>query len=99
MTSIYDVRCARCGESGSIQRMDIKGGICIYCREEEALAKARGANKRYTYTTTYIVKASNEATAGEVREKVESQLRPDTLVAEYWTKLTDIEDDPKEARR
>lgn len=34
MASVYDVRCDRCGESGSIKRMDIKSGICIYCREE-----------------------------------------------------------------
>jgi len=35
-------------------------------------------------------------TAGEVKDKVECQLRPDTLVVEHWTKLTDIEDCPKE---
>ena len=83
--NIYDVRCDRCGESGSIKRMDIKGGVCIYCREEMGV-------KRYTYVTTYIVRAPDEATAREVMEKVKSQLRPDRLVVEHWTKLTDIED-------
>lgn len=32
------VRCKRCGEEGSVRRMDLKGGVCFYCREE---AKAR----------------------------------------------------------
>lgn len=32
--SSYDVRCERCGESGSIRRMDIKAGVCFYCRGE-----------------------------------------------------------------
>lgn len=41
MTSVYDVRCNRCGESGSIKRMDIKSGICIYCREEIESSKSK----------------------------------------------------------
>ncbi len=52
--------------------------------------------KRYTYVTTYIVRAPDEASAGEVREKVESQLQADSSVIEDWTKLTDIEDDYEE---
>jgi len=30
----FDVRCDRCGETGTINRMDIKAGVCIYCRSE-----------------------------------------------------------------
>jgi len=51
--------------------------------------------KEYTYVTTYIVLAPDEATANEVKEKVESVLHPGTLhciVVEHWTKLTDVED-------
>ena len=48
--------------------------------------------KRYTFVTTYIVEADDEAKANCTKEKVESQLRPDMQVAEYWTKLEDIED-------
>lgn len=36
--SPFDVRCPRCGETGSEKRMDIKG-VCFYCREEIAEAK------------------------------------------------------------
>jgi len=52
--------------------------------------------KRYTYVTTYIVKALDEAVGDEVVEKVESVLRPDTAVVERWTKLECIEDVPDE---
>ena len=48
--------------------------------------------KRYTFVTTYIVKAPDEAKATEVKAKVVSQLQVDSSVAEYRTKLTDIED-------
>lgn len=34
MSNLFDVRCSRCGESGSVRRMDIKNGVCYYCREE-----------------------------------------------------------------
>ena len=30
----FDVRCDRCGEEGSARRMDLKDGVCFYCREE-----------------------------------------------------------------
>ncbi len=48
--------------------------------------------KRYTFVTTYIVEAPDEAKATEAKEKVATQLQRDSSVAEYWTKLTDIED-------
>ncbi len=50
------------------------------------------AHKRYTFVTTYIIEAPDETKARETVDNVESQLRPDTQVAEHWTKLTDIED-------
>ena len=37
--SEFDVKCRRCGESGSVNRMDLKGGICYYCREESKARK------------------------------------------------------------
>ncbi len=48
--------------------------------------------KRYTFETTYIVQAPNEAKARETQEMLESILRSDTQAVEHWTKLTDIED-------
>jgi hypothetical protein len=32
-----EVTCPRCREEGSVRRMDIKGGVCYYCREEEKM--------------------------------------------------------------
>jgi hypothetical protein len=43
--------------------------------------------QRYAFVSTYIVRAPDEATACEVREKVEAPLKPDTLVVEFWTRL------------
>ncbi len=41
----FNVRCPRCGETGSEKRMDIKG-VCYYCREEAAEeAKGKGETK------------------------------------------------------
>ncbi len=48
--------------------------------------------KSYTYVTTYVVRAPDEGKAGEVMEKVESQLAVDSSVAEHRTSLIDIED-------
>ncbi len=48
--------------------------------------------KRYTFVTTYIIEAPNEAKATETRANVEAMLTPDTQVTEHWTKLVDIED-------
>jgi len=31
----FDVRCDRCGESGSAKRMGLEDGVCIYCRSEQ----------------------------------------------------------------
>jgi hypothetical protein len=56
------------------------------------VVRSRDMTKRYTFVTTYIVEAPDEAKATEVKEKVVAQLQPDRSVAEYWTKLTDIED-------
>lgn len=33
----FDVRCDRCGEEGSVRRMDLEDGVCFYCREEQSV--------------------------------------------------------------
>ncbi len=48
--------------------------------------------KRYTFVTTYIIEASNEAKARETVDNVESQLRPDTQAVEHWTRLMDTKE-------
>ena len=49
--------------------------------------------KEYTFVTTYIVLAPDKETAKEVKEKIISQLENDDSVLEYWTLLTDVEDE------
>lgn len=48
--------------------------------------------KRYTFVTTYVIHAPDEAKARETVDNVESSVRHDTQVTEHWTRLTDIED-------
>ena len=50
--------------------------------------------KRYTFETTFIVKAPDEAKARETLEMLEAILRNDRQAITYWTKLTDVEDVP-----
>ena len=35
----FDVVCARCGEKGPPRRMDLKSGVCFYCRAEAEMEK------------------------------------------------------------
>ena len=49
--------------------------------------------KRYTFVTTYIVRADDEAAADKVSQKIHVQIRLDDSVVEFWTNLTDVEDD------
>ncbi len=47
---------------------------------------------RYTFVTTYIIEAPDEAKARETGEKIEPTLSNDTQVVEHWTRLTDVEE-------
>ncbi|KKM00909.1 hypothetical protein LCGC14_1799670 [marine sediment metagenome] len=49
--------------------------------------------KQYTFITTYIVKAEDEEAARLVVNRIHIQLGQGDLIKEYWTTLTDVEDD------
>jgi hypothetical protein len=67
-------------------------GAIARWRDRPVVRREDTMTKRYTFVTTYIVEADDEATATKTRVGLEAWLGVDVRVAEYWTKLTDIED-------